>query len=402
MMESWRSIPQEQLSVRSIASQANAAASAIDYHFGSLEQLSLHTQKVALGLAAHWFEARARALQPFAQAQLTPSQRAGVCAAIIDDWAEQEGALAWAAYEAASLARRHGHRDNTHREVWRQWLTLWQGFWREVAAALGIAHAGDVLFVFHQGCGPIHLLRGNRALDRALLDEDLQVLLDPTLVHRSSTGAVRRTYRAAIDTAHFAATQPSAHLASRTPPIRVEEAAAAILCEQGLDALNYRAVARRAGCTLGQVSWIFKSRADLLTRAFISLYNSMAMDTRPATVPPAGALMETTISVLVTGQIPLLNAFHDLIGHVARNPDQAMLQAPFRVFSDPAAVWVLTGLLSIDEEEAMVLSPAFAAMCRGIDYAAHGANDPASVRALASAVFDQWIEQSRAANSAAA
>jgi len=52
----WLQHSQAEISVRMIAREADASVSAIDYHFGSLEQLFVHAQHAALIEASAWME----------------------------------------------------------------------------------------------------------------------------------------------------------------------------------------------------------------------------------------------------------------------------------------------------------------------------------------------------------
>lgn len=375
------------LSVRTITNLAQASPSSIDYHFGNLEHLLACAQKVALNKAKAWLGTRLDELQPLVGFELLLEQRVSVIAAILDDWTTQEPSLAWAAMEASSSARHCG--DAAQHAAW---LELWQEFWQSVAIILGMPQAANLLFVFHQGQGPQHFLKSNRALDRALLDEDIALLLAPDLRRHSRHGAIRKACVAAIKEGRLTSSRASAEENPDTIRSAVEASAAAILCEQGLAALNYRSVAKRAGYTLGQVSWIFKSRAELLEGGFMRLYTDMAIVPRPAEPIPAGVLLDHTIATLASGKDPLLLALHDIIMHIARQDDHAALRAPFRVFSDPAAVWVLAWLLNMTETEAASLAPIFGSLCRGIDYVAQARADDRGAQALAEEVLQNWCK----------
>ncbi len=398
-IQNWSTLPSDLLSVRSVAALAGASPSAVDYHFGSLEHLLVQAQQAALREAQAWLSQRIAQLQPLADTHLPLDHQITVIAAVMDDWAEQQRPLAWAAMEAASYARYLGER-----EAHATWLGLWRNGWGSIAPLIGLPHMGEALFLFHQGEGPQHLLRGNRAIDAMLLREDIGILLAPHDLGVAHRGAVRMAYAAgaALHTATRARGGP--HGAGAAPSERgdeargavadaVQSAAAAILCENGLAALNYRAVAARAGCTLGQVSWVFKSKTKLLEGAFLRLYADMALAPRPAERIPAALLFNEMIAAVASGQQPLLAALHDIISHIARHDDHAALRAPFRVFSDPAAQWVMASLLDIADDQAQSLSPVLASLCRGADYLALGSPDIVGLKALATDTITLWLNQ---------
>ena len=56
----------------------------------------------------------------------------------------------------------------------------------------------------------------------------------------------------------------------------MDAAAASLLTEGGVAALTFRAVAGRAGATLGQTAYYFGSKTQLLGAAFDTLYQQIA------------------------------------------------------------------------------------------------------------------------------
>lgn len=384
-IESWGSLPADSISVRSIANLAGTSPSAIDYHFGNIERLYVAAQEVALEQAKCWLDQRIAQLQPLDAVNLSLDNQISVIATVMDNWAADCRALAWAAVEAASRARHNGAL-----EPHAAWLRLWRTTWQRIANIIGASNLGDRLFLFHQGEGPLHLLNANRALDRGLLQESLGLLLAPTTSASSQQGRIRRAYIHAHGAQNIpTAVQPKADETRNT----VESAAAAILCANGLAALNYRSVAARAGCTLGQVSWVYKSKSQLVEGAFLRLYFDMAMVSKPSTRPAPGIAMEETIEALTSGPQPLLTALNDIVTHIARDKDRATLRESFRVFPDPGAQWLLAWLLDMSEDACDDTAAVFASLCRGIECCALADADAGHSRDLARHVLSGWLAQ---------
>lgn len=378
-------MPSGSISVRSISNLADTSPSAIDYHFGNLERLYAAAQEAALKQAQGWLDDRIAKLQPLDAVDLSRINRISVIAALIDDWAVGCHNLAWAAMEATTRARHHN--AAAHHGAW---LSLWRDAWHRVADIIGASDLGDRLFLFHQGEGPLHLLHANRALDCSLLQESLVALLAPEFSTPSQHGPIRRAY---IQSLGAQGTPITTHPQTDETRNAVEAAAAAILCENGLAALNYRSVAARAGCTLGQVSWIYKSKSQLLEGAFLRLYFDMAMVTKPNKLAPSDIALEETIEALTSGPQPLLTALNDIIAYIARNEDWMILRERFRVFPDPGAQWVLAWLLERSECTCGDVAAVFASLCRGIESFAIADGNAGSARDLARQVLHGWLKQ---------
>lgn len=400
----WSSVSIDAISYRSLARVAGTTASAIDYHFGSIEHLYGAAQQHAVARAEIWLEEWIGPLQPLATAALAPAGRAAILAGLIDEWAQTQRPLALARLQACVATRRMpGTQEHAllRRASHQAWIALWRRAWHRLAAILGCPADGDGWFLFHEGLAPQHLLRGHRPLDRALLDEDVGLFLG--LGQDRAEAPVRLAYQALLRADGAARpillpTGPDAP-GQEQPGMALEAAAAELLASAGIGALTYRAVAARAGCTLGQASWHFRSRAELLQKAFLRLYHEVAITTRPAAPIRREIMIDGTALAVSSGGQPVFGAFDEIILHVVHSEEHAGLSGPIRVFADPTARWATASLLGADEAEASAKAPVFSALCRGLDHLAlaHPPEERAPVADLARRVLARWMAASSGA-----
>ncbi len=354
----WSDSPRDAVSVRTITARAGLTASSVDYHFGKVEHLYGAAQDYALGLAQHWTDERIEQVHALQRQDLGLAARAAIVGGIIDDWAQGQRHLAMAAREASAAARGGGD-CLPH----RRWTDLWLAFWHDMAAALGISDAGTTLAMFHDGVGTQHLLCWNRTLDLALLHEDVATLLAFCDDGEMAPDPVRSAFRRAVDAAHGGLAA-----ASRAEPDALDRAAAAVMQDHGIAALTFRNVAARAGETLGRTAWHFGTKTALLERAFEQLYRDAA-----GLPPPVGGvakedMLAQVIAAVTGGSQPILRAFDEIILHIARSPDHVPLRGAIRAYRDPAATWVLEGLLADSGPVALSLASVFSSICRGLDH----------------------------------
>jgi AcrR family transcriptional regulator len=351
----WEQSDQNEISVRAIAATAEASPSAIDYHFGSLGQLFDATQDMSMRKARQWME---RKLADIADAGLQNwplAARAGLLASIIDEWTETQRPLALAWREAQTATNRPGAHE--------RWAELWRWFVTDLCARTGLDRWHETLLLFIDGEAGQHLVRWRRPLDRALLDETVLALLD--FLENGNmlpSSAVRDSYQRAADAKYGP---------SRTPldaATLFDDAAAALLADEGLSALTFRAVARRAGATLGTVGYHFGSKAEMAQRAVRRLYEMSAVHSVAdlvASFPASSAdLLEEIVESVVTDSSPVLRAFDEISLHLSRGNDNASFRAVTRSFRDPIGMAVLGGLLRRDTT-ASSLAAAFSSIVRG-------------------------------------
>lgn len=354
----WAEAPGGEISVRAIADRAGTAVSAIDYHFGGLERLYEAAQALALAEARRWMDGRLAQLAPLSGRSLSLATRSGIIAAVIDDWICDNWALALACGEACAAARA-GRLSAAH----AQWTDLWQRFWASAAGHLAMDGAADTLALFFDGESSQHVLRWNRALDRALLDETATALLSFLEEGEMHPSPVREAYAGRAE-GEYADRSDGAEV----PADGLDEAAVEILSTQGLSALTFRAVARRAGTTLGSAAYHFGSKARMMRRAFDHLYRSSAEQPVLAGQASPAELLQVTVGALVDERQPVLRAFDEIILYICRGDEHAPLRGVIRGYRDPAATRVLESLLGRPGQVPPALAAAFSSICRGLDH----------------------------------
>lgn len=338
-----------------IAATAETSPSAIDYHFGSLGQLFEAAQDAAMHDARQWMEQKLADIADAGPKSWPLVARAGLLASIIDEWTEMQRplALAWREAQAAS------NRSGAH----ARWAESWRWFVTDLCARIGFDRWDEPLLLFFDGEAGQHLVRWRRPLDRALLDETIFALLD-FLENGNAlpSSAVRDSYQRAAEAEYGP---------SRTPPDAAtpfDDAAAALLAEEGLSALTFRAVARRADATLGTVGYHFGSKAEMAQRAVRRIYETSAgqsvADLAAAFPGSSAGLLDEVIESVVTDSSPVLRAFDELSLQQSRGDDDAAFRAVTRSFRDPIGMAVLGGLLRRDMT-ASSLAAAFSSIVRG-------------------------------------
>lgn len=351
----WEQSDQSEISVRMIAATAETSPSAIDYHFDGLGQLFDAAQDAAMHDARQWMEQKLADITDAGSKSWPLVARAGLLASIIDEWTEMQRplALAWREAQAAS------NRSGAH----ARWAESWRWFVTDLCARIGFDRWDEALLLFFDGEAAQHLVRWRRPLDRALLDETIFALFD-FLENGNAlpSSAVRDSYQRAAEAEYGP---------SRTPPdapSHFDDAAAALLADEGLSALTFRAVARRAGATLGTVGYHFGSKAEMAQRAVRRLYETSAghsVTDLAASLPASPAeLLDEVIESVVTGQSPVLRAFDELSLQLSRGDDDSAFRAVTRGFRDPIGMAVLGGLLRRDMT-ARSLAAAFSSIVRG-------------------------------------
>lgn len=358
----WRELPQSEITLRNLASAAQCSVSAVDYHFGGLERLYVAAQDVALRAADRWMDEQIASAHALCGAALTPEARASLIAGVIDEWCEGQrpAALAWREAFAAASANPQAFADCR-----QQWAAMWLGFWRELSAICGLTPFGVTVALFADGEASQHLLRWNRRLDRAMLDETVLALIGHCAGACPPDAPVRSAYR------HAAGADYETSAATPGSNPAYDDAAAALLVEAGLGALTFRAVAARANGSLGSVGHYFGTKSQLLRRALQRVYEKEAMVGEigvGAFVPiDRDHLIAEAVRSIASGEQPVLRAFDEIILASCRNADLVPLRGAVRGFADPAAVWALRQLQS-GAEPSIALSAAFSSVCRGLGH----------------------------------
>ncbi|MEJ2459209.1 MAG: TetR/AcrR family transcriptional regulator, partial [Novosphingobium sp.] len=262
VLDLWETVGSAGVSVRRISDASGIPVSSIYHYFGSLEQLFVVAQEVALAEARDWCHEQLRQLSDF------PGQRsafAGFFSQLVDGWAFEQRRLAFCWREGQLLAET----GEGFRGVVRQWDTLWSRFWQEAGGMFTLARDTIVAQRIFETESLMHMLCWRRAVDRAGLDE-LGRGLGAWLTGAPMPDSPWR------DFAREQAVRSVPSLPAR------DDVAAAIVAVAGdligaggVAALTHRSVAEHAGVTLGVVLHRFKTKAHLVEAAFEAIYQSL-------------------------------------------------------------------------------------------------------------------------------
>lgn len=346
-LEIWRARGNAGVSARLLGQEAGLPVSSIYHHFGSLEQLFASAQEDARARAERWCATR---LDAFAAADsLTVEALPALMAALIDDWAQDQRLLAFAWRESMVMAARDSH----YLPAVQGWQALWREFWREICARCGLAAASEITSLMFCGEGALHLMQWRRPVDRAGLDETCRGWGEWLAGRLTPEGPWR----------HFARTEASRAMPELTlrgdTAERIATAAADTVEELGMAGLTHRAVAARAGLTLGVVSYNFRTSADLARAAFEAIYRRIvpsAASPQARLVPDAPAAFEALVGYDILS--PRLAAMDEVMATVARDAELGPFAPQLRYLRGRTAGSQLQGLVGPDR----LVSPADAAL----------------------------------------
>lgn len=289
-------------------------------------------------------------LGPLAGRDLPAAMQASILAATIAEWSGPQRRLAMAARRAPEP----------------QWQAVQAAFWEQLAERIGLGPHAPTIACFAMGESARHLLDWTPAIDRALLDETVAALVLWLREGRLGGDAVRHEHRA-LARADYR--EPPA----LTGPViaTIADAAAALLAEQGHAGVTFRAVAARAGVTLGTVIHQCGSKSELLRRALHRLYEVEALGDRRAqfetqTVPPA-LMREQVLAAALGGDQPLLRAYDEIELAIYNGDEFAPLRGVVRSMEDPSGDWTLRQLMDGTVPPASLVA-AFSAVVRGIGF----------------------------------
>lgn len=308
MISLWERHGNASISLRMVAQMAEIPVSSIYHHFGTMEHLSLTAQDAACVLARHWCERR---LADLATARFPADALPALIAALIDEWTQGERRLAFAHRECQVMAAR----DPRYMPALRAWQDMWSSFWHDLSARCDTGAFSTATTSFFYGESALHLLRWRRAIDRACLDETCRAWGEWLAGCLAAEGPWRRFAR---DEARDAAPELSS-----LPKVaqQIADAAADTIEEHGMGGLTHRAVAHRAGLTLGVVSYNFKTSADLTRAAFEAVYQRVAPQlvdgARP--IPTAAEALESVAGYDI--HAPNITVIDEVMAAVARDPD---------------------------------------------------------------------------------
>lgn len=249
---------------RAVAARAGTSASAINYHFHSLERLYGIAQQQAIARTRIWL--RERLAEAAAGAPWTPAGFPAFATAVIDDWCAHERVLAQA--EACDTVAATWWISETA----GQWMGLWETFWAAALSRFSLsADLAPVAAAVLQSERFGHLVRWRPLHDRAALEE-----VCTRLAARLSGDAELLARPAPWRDAAEALSQRMTVF----PPLtgaaaRIAGAVVAAVDEVGESGLTHRAAAMEAGLSLGAVTHHFPTRAALMTAGYASVYEGI-------------------------------------------------------------------------------------------------------------------------------
>lgn len=248
--------------VRVVAARAGASASAVSYHFDSIERLYVTAQAEAVARAERWLD---RTLDDVAPSAPLPASAFPVFAAqVIARWVDQSilsQAEACAMQDASWGGAEAG-----------PWIELWNGFWRRTAAVFSIEpEASLIIAAVLQSERIGHLAKWRVLHDRAALYEVCERLIarltgDATLLARPDVWRDK-----AEELSCRAVSFPELNAGAG----RIAEAVVGAVDAGGEAALTHRAAAARAGVSLGAVTHHFPTRTALAEAGYAWLYGTI-------------------------------------------------------------------------------------------------------------------------------
>ena len=346
----WTTHGCSELSARSIASSAGLNASAIYYYFDDLEHLYETAQGEAIAAAESWIRGRHEALEePVAITDWPGDAFAPLLASLIDDWCEQARPLAFAWRECQLLAARNP-RFAPLRDAWN---ALWRGFCADICRRFRATWAAEATFFFFDSESLLHLMRSNRTVDRAALDESARTWTRWIAGRLPSETPWRRVAR------ERARTAPAAEIPEGN--LRVIAAAAArLLAANGAGAVTHRLVAAAAGLTLGVVSHRCKRTEDLLKLAYSEIYvqltGGLPDHPSPNPAPPEKGAQPDQSRLL---------AIDELVLAAARGRVGAGLIGLLRYLRGSTSVYTVRERISCTEPQSMALAAVYSSIAMG-------------------------------------
>lgn len=360
VLDVWESQGGAGASVRSIAQATGLQVSSIYHHFGDMERLFLSAHDAARAAAEQWCAARLDDLAD--TAALSPEAFPALLATLIDDWSYGQRRLAFAWRECQLMAAR----DTAFLPALQGWQRLWAGFWQELCGRCGLSGFGRITNNLFDGESMLHLMQWRRTVDRACLDETCRGWGEWLAGRLAPEGPWRR----------FARTEANRLMPSLPANGVVAEqiaiAAADIVAERGVAGLTHRAVAARAGLSLGVVSYNYRTSGELVRAAFEAIYRrvtSFAPRERssPATSERGAVLVDRWLDQ--GADEPGMLALNELLIAVARDPQFSPLSLQLRYLRGRTSGGVLAALIG----DGRAVSPLDAALFSSLGGGQHRA-----------------------------
>lgn len=328
----WEQAGPASMSARQIAVAADAPVSSIYHHFDSLEHLFLTSQQECVTLAQDWCERQLAAVSGIDGAA---DGFAGFFACIVDEWTQHCRPLAFAWRECLLLA----DRNPAFAPPAAQWRRLWAEFWQQAGTLFALGPGTIIAERLFDNESLLHMIRWRRPIDRAALDETARGLA-AWLAGTPPPAAPWREY------AHAEVTRSMPRIADHDAVTsRIMAAAADLIESAGAANVTHRAVAERAGVTLGTVSHKFRTKSALLEVALEGIYDRMTRrfaEGQPPSPPPRsqrglGDILEANMRgprMLVSDEVfvaaardPALGSFGAQLRYLRGRTSRATLQA---------------------------------------------------------------------------
>lgn len=343
------------MSARQTSLAADAPVSSIYHHFGSLERLFVASQEECLTAAQAWCQARLKEISGFAGA---PACFASFFALVVDDWSQGCRHLAFAWRECLLLAAR----SDVFTEQAERWQQLWTGFWDAAGEVFALGPNGIVAQRIFDSESLLHMIRWRRAVDRAALDETAAGLA----AWLSGEPAPPAPWR---EFAHAEATRSMPDEPDHDPvTARIRTAAAELIGMAGGGGLTHRAVADRAGVTLGTVSHKFRTKSALLEAAFEESYCTLirSLSISVPSSPPLQAARVVTDSLEAVARSPRAVGRDELFVAAARDPSLSAFGAQLRYLRGRSSRATLQGILGESRNASIVEGALFSSFLSSI------------------------------------
>jgi DNA-binding transcriptional regulator YbjK len=249
-------------SARAIAQRAGSSASAIHYHFESVEALIAAALNHARERDREW---RRGLLDGFARSELGPELLPYFLMGVTSTAAGNFRELTLLRWDTALETALRG-RFAPVATAWRDDLTE---FWSAVLHAFGVAASPRLIAELADAASRIYLAVGNGPTHVAWVTE--------TIAHFAArlcgVELARRGRTIWRDLHRIAPAEDKKYQQKRNNPraARIVEAAVNILLAQGPHAVTHRAVATLADVSLSSTTYYFESRGEILHAAFSEL-----------------------------------------------------------------------------------------------------------------------------------
>ncbi len=260
----------DRLSMRALAKEADASVSAANYSFGGRQGLIEAAFQAVLDRALAWWRAQTVTAAPTDD----PQARAAALTALLLK-AIHDDRLPKAAFQEVVLA---ASRDDEVRAMLGAYRRAAEDVWKTLAERLGFTpEQAPLLRLYAQGVLAVHghwagwVLHGPWLMD---INRRLMLRCSGVLNDLPGWGEWAEQLRL-----KQASSQLQAYLDYPTPAAeRILSASAAIIADQGLEALTHRAVAEAVDCTAANVVYHFPSRDVLVDQAFAHVFRNVLAD----------------------------------------------------------------------------------------------------------------------------